>query len=286
MARLAIAAGHRVVATTRQPERRDALEREKIELHVLPALTGDLIAQWVGRDVNVLVAFSPDGQTDAQIAPALAGARHVVYVSTTGVYGARRGHIDESTPVDASEPRARERLAAERCYRDVGASIVRAAGIYGPGRGLHLRIQSSTFRIAGDGNGVVSRIHVADLAELALGIFRRAPDGRGDVFVAADDTPVPQIEAIEWLCRRLGRPVPPHVPLDEAPATLRHDRAIDNRRIKAWTGVSLLYSGYKEGFEACLSGGPDVPGPANGVSPPGSTAPRAERPLGSPPRSE
>ena len=253
VARRAIVAGHRVVATTRQPDRREALEREKVELHVLPALTAELVEKWVGPDVNVLVAFAPDGRTDAQIAPALAGARHVVYVSTTGVYGARRGHIDESTPVDPAEPRASERLAAERCYRQAGATVVRAAGIYGPGRGLHLRIQSGTFRIPGDGNGVVSRIHVGDLAELVLGIFRRAPEGRREVFVAADDAPVPQIEAIEWLCRRLGCPVPPHVPLDEAPVTLRHDRAIDNRLIKSWTGVSLRYSSYREGFAACLS---------------------------------
>jgi nucleoside-diphosphate-sugar epimerase len=253
VARRAVAAGHRVVATTRQPDRREALEKQGIELHVVPELTADVVGGWIGPGVDVLVAYPPDGRTDARVARALAGARHLVYVSSTGVYGARRGHIDESTPVDPAEPRARERLDAERSYLDAGATIVRAAGIYGPGRGLHLRIQSGTFRVPGDGRGVVSRIHVADLAELILGTFRRAPEGRGEVFVAADDTPVPQIEAIAWLCQRLGRPMPPHVPVEDAPATLRHDRAIDNRRIKAWTGVSLLYSSYREGFEACLA---------------------------------
>jgi len=253
VARRAVAAGHRVVATTRQPDRREALERQGIDVHVLPGLTADVVGGWVGPSVDVLVAFAPDGRTDALVAAALAAARHVVYISTTGVYGARRGHIDESTPVDPTEPRARERLAAERCYRDAGATVVRAAGIYGPGRGLHLRVQSGTFRVPGDGRGVVSRIHVADLAELVSGIFRRAPEGRGEVFVAADDTPVPQIEAIGWLCARLGCPMPPHVAIEEAPETLRHDRAIDNRRIKSWTGVSLRYSSYREGFAACLS---------------------------------
>jgi nucleoside-diphosphate-sugar epimerase len=278
VARQAIATGQRVVATTRQPDRREVLERLGIDPHVLPALTGDLVQKWVDRSVNVLVAFAPDGRTDAEIAPALAGARRVVYVSTTGVYGGRRGPIDESTPVDPAEPRARERLAAEQCYRDVGATIVRAAGIYGHGRGLHVRLQSGTFRIPGDGAGVVSRIHVADLARLIHGIFQRAGDGgRGDVFVAADDTPVAQIEAIAWLCRQLGRPLPPHIPLDEAPVTLRHDRAVDNQRIKSWTGLSLLYSSYKEGFAACLS--------ESGFSPPGSAAPPAETPPGFLPRS-
>ena len=279
VARRAVAAGHRVAATARQSDGRQALERLGIELHSAPALTGDFVQRRAGPGVNVLVAYAPDGRTDAEIAPKLAAAAHVVYISTTGVYGARRGHIDEATPVDPTEPRARDRLDAERGYGDAGATILRAAGIYGPGRGLHLRLQSGTFRIPGDGAGVVSRIHVADLARLVLGVFRRAPEGgRGEVFVAADDTPVPQIEVIEWLCRRLALPMPPRVPVDEAPATLRHDRAVDNRRIKTWTGLSLLYPGYREGFESCLS--------EESVSPRGFAAPPAGTPSGSPPRSE
>jgi nucleoside-diphosphate-sugar epimerase len=255
VARRALAAGHHVVATTRQSDRREALEKLGVELHVVPALTADLVRSLADANTNVLVAFAPDGRTDAEIAPALAGAAHVVYVSTTGVYGAQRGRIDETTPVDPAEPRARERLAAERCYREVGATAIRAAGIYGPGRGLHLRVQSGTFRVPGDGANVVSRVHVADLARMILGVFDRAGESRRpDVFVAADDAPVPQIEAIAWLCRRLGLPMPPHVPLDEAPVTLRHDRAVANQRIKSWTGLSLLYSSYREGFEACLGG--------------------------------
>jgi len=279
VARRAVAAGHRVAATTRQSDGRQALERLGVELHAAPALTGDLVQRLVGPNVNVLVAFAPDGRTDAEIAPRLAAAAHVVYISTTGVYGARRGHIDEATPVDPAEPRARDRLDAERGYGDAGATLLRAAGIYGPGRGLHLRLKSGTFRIPGDGSGVVSRIHVADLARLVLGIFRRVPEGaRGDVFVAADDTPVPQLEVIEWLCRRLALPMPPRVPVEEAPATLRHDRAVDNRRIKTWTGLSLLYPSYREGFESCLS--------EESLSPPGFAVPPAGTQSGSPPRSQ
>jgi nucleoside-diphosphate-sugar epimerase len=140
--------------------------------------------------------------------------------------------------------------------------VIRAAGIYGPGRGLHLRLSHGSFRVPGDGTNVVSRIHVADLAELVLGVFRGATSapaergargGQGEIFVAADDTPVPQIEVIRWLCSFLGSPMPPHAPLAEVPETLRHDRSVDNRRVKARTGLSLLYPGYREGFTACLA---------------------------------
>jgi nucleoside-diphosphate-sugar epimerase len=259
VARRAILAGYRVIATTRQPDRRAGLERLGLELHVHPALTAERVKPWVSDGAEVLVTFAPDGRTDAEIAPALGEASRIVYLSTTGVYGAHRGRVDEATPVDPSEPRASERLDAERRYRDVGATVLRAAGIYGPGRGLHLRIKSGTFRVPGDGSSVVSRVHVTDLAQMVLGVLRRAREVLGsrssgsDVFVAADDTPVPQMEAIAWLCQRLGVPVPPAVPIDEAPPTLRHDRAVDNGRIKLWTGLSLLYPSYREGFAACLA---------------------------------
>jgi nucleoside-diphosphate-sugar epimerase len=259
VARRAIAAGYEVLATTRQPERRAGLERIGLELQVAPRLTADRVRHWVRDGAEVLVAFPPDGSTDAEIAPALGAASHVVYISTTGVYGAHRGRVDEATLVDPSEPRVRQRLDAERSYREGGATVLRAAGIYGPGRGLHLRIKNGTFRIPGDGQSVVSRIHVADLAEMVLGVFRRARVGGdthaapSDVFVAADDAPVPQMEAIAWLCRRLGVPLPTSVPIDEAPVTLRHNRAVDNGRIKSWIGLALLYPSYREGFEACLA---------------------------------
>jgi nucleoside-diphosphate-sugar epimerase len=263
VARRAIVAGQRVMATTRKAERRTAIEGLGVDLRVLPELTRERVDELVRPGSKVLVTFAPDGRTDAAIAPALAAASHVVYISTTGVYGAHRGHVDEATPVDRSERRARERLEAEATYLARGGTVLRAAGIYGPGRGLHLRLASGSFRVPGDGTNVVSRIHVADLAELVLGVFRRAEsappaaadDGApsGQVFVAADDTPVPQIEVIRWLCERLDLPIPAHAPIEEVPETLRHDRAVDNRQVKAWAGVSLIYPSYREGFPACLA---------------------------------
>ena len=74
--------------------------------------------------------------------------------------------------MDPSEPRAAARLEAERIYLDLGATILRAAGIYGPGRGLHRRIIAGTFHLPGTGENTVSRIHVTDLAHahvMALG---------------------------------------------------------------------------------------------------------------------
>jgi len=254
VARQALERGMKVIATTRSPDRAIDLQQLGVRVHASPTLSRESVAEIIPVGAGVLVAFAPDGQTDAHIAPALTHAERVVYVSTTGVYGSAKGRVDESTPVDATEPRARERLAAENAYLDLGATVLRAAGIYGPSRGLHRRIKDGEFHVPGTGENVVSRVHVADLAAIALGVMA-APQAivRGKIFVVADDTPVPQIEAIRWLCERLQVAVPTALPIDQVAPTLRHDRAVDNARIKSALSLVLQFPSYREGFAACLA---------------------------------
>jgi nucleoside-diphosphate-sugar epimerase len=250
--RLARAEGFDVIGTTRGGSRAADLGLG-FEMRTFAELTRPIVEALVPEGARVLVAFAPDGRTDAAIAPALGRAR-VVYVSTTGVYGRARGHVDETTEVDPSEPRAAERLAAERVYRDAGATVLRAAGIYGPWRGLHRRLLGGEFKIPGSGTNVVSRIHVTDLARWSLAMLGPAGERhRGEAFVVADDAPVPQIEVIRWLCDRLALPLPPEAPIAEVAPTLRHDRSVDNARIKRALATSLLFPTYREGFEACLA---------------------------------
>ncbi len=124
----------------------------------------DALAAHVDESTWVVVTFPPDGVTDRAVARGVVRAAAVVYVSSTGVYGDVRGDVDDETPVRGTSARATARLGAEATWRDVGAVVVRAPGIYGPERGVHVRLARGTFRIPGDGTSFVSRIHVDDLA--------------------------------------------------------------------------------------------------------------------------
>ena len=197
-------------------------------------------------------AAQPYGRTGG----ASPGARAVAYISSTGVYGARTGVIDESTPLDLTAPSARARGEAESLWRARGAVVLRAAGIYGPGRGLHLRLRDGRHRIVEDGHRVVSRVHVTDLARLLLGALDRAP--AASTFVVADDAPVPQGEVVRWLCARMGLPVPPAASLDEMPESLRHDRRVVATHIQRTLSLALRYPSWREGFAHCLAH--DLPG--------------------------
>lgn len=242
----------RVVASTRRAERAAEIEAAGAEALVAPALEASLIAP-LARGADVLVSFPPDGVTDARVAEGLGGARRVVYVSSTGVYGDRRGVIDDTTPVDPGAPRAGARLGAEEAHRAAGAVVLRAPGLYGPGTGLHERLRAGSYRVPGDGLNCISRLHLDDLAAFVRAAFER---GRpGETFVVGDLAPVPQIEVVRFLCDRLGVEVPPSLPLSEVSPTLRGDRRVDPSRALRELGVALRYPTYREGFAACL----DVP---------------------------
>ncbi len=250
-ARQALAAGRRVKATVRSEGAATTLRELGIEAWVGERLTATVVEGLIGDGAVVLATFPPDGATDAAVAWAAKRARAVVYVSSTGVYGERTGRIDEETPTDAKEPHEAARLKAETTWRDAGATALRAAGIYGPGRGLHRRLLEGRYRLPGDGSRVVSRVHVVDLAAMALGCLEKGL--RGEVFVAADDAPVPQGEVARGLCEWLGLPAPAAVALTEVHETLRHDRSMVNAKVKRALGMTLTYPTWREGFAQCLA---------------------------------
>jgi len=249
VARQALERGIAVAATTRDPERGARLAHAG----VTPIVTSSLARKPLGIDgeTAVLVTFPPDGATDREIAPQLACARSVAYVSSSVVYGDARGHVDESTPTNGRTSRAVARIDAESIYRDLGATIVRAPAIYGPGRGIHLRLAKGTLRIAGEGTNIVSRVHVEDLASALLELLVRGT--REALFVAGDRLPAPHVDVIRFLCQTMQLPMPPHAPADEADETLRNERALDPSLLWSTLGREPLFPTYREGYVQCLA---------------------------------
>jgi nucleoside-diphosphate-sugar epimerase len=250
LARQARARGLEVIATTRSAERAAELHTAGATPLVVSALDETTLAPLVDDTTALIVTFPPDGQSDARCAQLALHAFASAYVSSTGVYGNLRGPIDDDTPAVPDTARARQRLAAEEVWRAAGATVLRSAAIYGPGRGMHERVRAGSARIAGDGRHHVCRIHVEDLASALLCCVERRLGPR--TYVIADDEPAPQGEVVRYLAERLGLPCPPSVPLAEAPETLRHDRQIDASRFKREAQLSFRYPTYREGFEACL----------------------------------
>lgn len=238
-------ASRKVIATTRRPEALATIAKAGVTPVLLQPNVCDAYP-----DADVLFTFPPDGTSDALLASASLRNRTVVYISTTGVYGPNAHLVDDSTPVDENDPRAKIRLDAENTWRDVGATILRAPAIYGPKSGLHLRIARGDFKMVEGGESYVSRIHVEDLAQIALAIFEH--EVRGETFVLGDEEPATQRTVIEWLCQRMNAPLPASVAREEAPASLRANRRVDGTRVLKTLGLQLRYPTFREGLEACL----------------------------------
>ncbi|HET7502885.1 MAG TPA: NAD-dependent epimerase/dehydratase family protein [Kofleriaceae bacterium] len=215
----------------------------------------------------VVCTAPPGGDPAGEIGVLLAAAREaarIVYVSSTGVYGPGHGAwVDETWPVAPFTASGRARAAAEAAL--AGARVpwvaLRAAGIYGPGRGLVDRIRAGTYRVIGDGSSHVGRIHVRDLVQA---IVRAGTSTVTGPINAADDDPAPIGQVADQVANRLGLPPPPRVPADQVPpevaGMLTANRRIANRRLRDELGVTLVYPSWRDGLEAELAGGGPRPG--------------------------
>jgi nucleoside-diphosphate-sugar epimerase len=249
--RQAVALGLPVTATTRNEARAEALRAQGARVLCAAQLDAS-IGLHVDEQTHVIVSFQPDPATDDVVAPSLARAHSIAYISSTGVYGDVRGRIDDATqtPSPPSE-RAARILRAEALYRAQGAAVLRASGIYGPDRGLHVRVMRGEHKLPGDGSRTVSRIHVEDLAAFALAAAERA---RAETFVIGDLDPAPHIDVVKFICETYGCAQPPSQPLEEVHASLRADRAVDSARARTRLGVELRYPSYRLGMSRQATG--------------------------------
>lgn len=241
--RAAMAQGRSVLGVVRSETSVGALRTLGVEATCADAL--QVAREAVGPTTHALVTFPPAGATDAALAPLLASARAVSYLSTTGVYENLEGVIDDTTPLPPEpSPKYAAVLAAEAQYRAVGAAVLRSPGIYGAERGIHVRLARGDFKLSGDGSRYGSRIHVEDLAALLLASAATP----GETFVVGDLEPCRQREMVSWLCAQMGLPFPASAPLGEVHETSRRNRRIDASRALSRLGVTLKYPSYREAF--------------------------------------
>jgi nucleoside-diphosphate-sugar epimerase len=235
------------------------------------------LVEAVGQASVLLVSISPaDGidPTLARLKDAIAAAPQlasIVYLSTIAVYGNHDGAwIDEETPLTPALTRAQDRIEAERAWQALGAarglpvSIIRIAGIYGPGQNALETVKAGRARRIVKPGQVFNRIHVGDLGEIidraiALALSRRA----GGVFNAADDEPTAPGDPIVYAAGLLGVEPPPEIPFEEAKKTMSpfavsfygESKRVRNARIKSVLSVTLRYPTYREGLRALAGKG-------------------------------
>jgi nucleoside-diphosphate-sugar epimerase len=224
------------------------------------------------RDAAFVLVSIPPRETGDPVLAAFADAfaharrlRAIVYLSTVGVYGDHDGEwVDEQTPTKPSSERGRARLSAERAWQDFGSrhdmavTVLRLAGIYGPGQNAFVRIEHGDARRVVKRGQVFTRVHVADIAQAIDAAFERRASG---IFNVADDEPSPPGEPLAFAAQLMGATPPPEIPYEEAAASMspmaksfwQECRRVKNDKLKRELGVSLLYPTYREGLRALFA---------------------------------
>lgn len=217
------------------------------------------------RSLAALSAAMPRGVTVLHSLPGLPDRREltaevlaalgtnparIVYLSTTGVYGAQLD-VDEHTRAAPVTETARLRLRAEELVTagPWSSMVLRPAAIYGPGRGAHVSIARGTFQLAGDGMNFVSRIHVDDLAAIAEAALLTTASGAWPV---GDEEPARSVELAAFVCGLLRCPMPQSIAVQQLHETRRANRRVDGRAICRLLDIRLRYPSFRTGIPASL----------------------------------
>ena len=237
MAQRFLARGANVIATTRDPSRLIDLGATVINLNDVP--------KHVTKGSLVLHSIPPEAAVDPV---ELLGDRpaRVVYLSSTAVYGALLD-VDENSPVDSDNERARPRLIDEKrvAAGPWSTLILRPAGIYGPGRSALDSVRKGTY-VAGD--NFVSRIHVDDLAaHVEAGLLS---DLEG-AYPVADEQPATTREVAEFCADLLGISRE-QIPSGAVARRMTGNRKVDGSAIRQKLEITLRYPSFREGMRACI----------------------------------
>jgi nucleoside-diphosphate-sugar epimerase len=176
---------------------------------------------------------------------------HLIFTSSTSVYAQTDGSL--VTETDSAEPERETGKILRETEELVLAhrgTVLRLAGIYGPGRCVPLeKLLSGEAVVEGDGERIMNSIHRDDAVSA---LYLAAANRCQGIFNVADNTPVTQLEWFQWVCARLSRPLPP-----SAPRNLNRKRAWTSKRVSnaklRSMGWSPVYPSFREGLEELIN---------------------------------
>ncbi len=181
----------------------------------------------------------------------------LVYLSTTGVYGQDSdAPINEDTPVSPSRLGPQIAVAAEEWLgKHLQASrftVLRLAGIYGPGRiPLADRLRRGE-SLAVPRSGYLNLVHLADIARVVMAVFERPM--RRSTYVLSDGRPVQREIFYRTLADLCGVQQPHFCDPDPADPRVRRatDKRIDPARIVDELAFEFRFPDFRAGLAQAL----------------------------------
>jgi nucleoside-diphosphate-sugar epimerase len=175
-----------------------------------------------------------------------------IFVSSTSVYGQSDGSwVDENSPAQPASETSRILRETEDEALETGGIVVRAAGIYGPGRAaLFEKFRRGDATMEGDGSRWVNSVHQADVVGALIHLLDAGVGGQ--VYNAADDEPVTLREYYAWCSEKLGKPMPPAGVRDPNRKRGLTNKRVSNRKLRG-TGCVPRFPTFREGLADRIS---------------------------------
>jgi nucleoside-diphosphate-sugar epimerase len=265
LARLLIADGDTVCGLKRRPEGLPpGVAPIAADLHDAGSLTRalpgepDAVVYAASSDAYNEAAYRAvyvDGLKNLLAALEQAGARpgRLVHVSSTGVHEQGDGEwVDEETPIEPRGFSARALIEGERAALDgpVPATVLRLAGIYGPGRDSMIeKVASGEAALDAGESGWTNRIHRDDCAGAIRHLLRlEKPE---PLYIGADNEPARRNDVLRWIAGRIGRTL-----REGGAETVPEYRRGKNKRCRnarlIASGYVFRYPTYREGYGALI----------------------------------
>jgi nucleoside-diphosphate-sugar epimerase len=180
--------------------------------------------------------------------------RRIFFTSSTAVYAQTGGQwVDETSETLPREFAGRRLLEGEELLLrgPFVATVVRMAGIYGPGR---TRLIDQVRR----GEAVcdtaepryTNRIHRDDCAGVLQHLMRLS--SLEALYLGTDSEPADQAEVLHWLAKRLGAPPSSAESRTPTGRESKGNKRCRNSRLLQ-SGYSFRYPTFREGYEAILA---------------------------------
>lgn len=195
--------------------------------------------------------------------------RHLVYISTSGVYGDCQGaRVSEHRSPRPHSARGQRRLSAETALRHFGrhggctVSLLRAPGIYAADRLPVERLKRALPLYRAEDDVYTNHIHAEDLARACIAALRHGRPGRA--YNISDDSELLMGEWYDRLADALGLPRAPRLARAEAQAVLPpmqlsfmgESRRLVNRRMKQELHFRLRFPDVAAGLAHALESHP------------------------------
>jgi hypothetical protein len=194
-------AGWQALATSRTPEVHllDILPEYRILFDLAQPETWESIP----LPAHIIWCFpaTPLSLVQAFFASRPRASGRIIVMGSTSAYGMNCGLITEQTPLDTELPRVQ---GEEYLRTQLGAVIIRLAGIYGPGRHVLDWIRKGKVR---NTSKWVNLLHVDDASGICLRALEQAQDGA--TYLASDGRPRTWAEIISIASLKWNIPVPP-----------------------------------------------------------------------------